>query len=312
MMGWILAAVVAILCAALLLWRRRREQALFARLEAMLTAATNGTFHESDFSETIVSSLESQLAQYLQSGTDAAQRLSEQRDQIATLVSDVSHQTKTPVANIRLYSQLLAEQPLPAEAQECVIAIATQTEKLDGLIAGLVKSSRLETGIIALHPFECDLAPLVESAVRQYRPRAVVKGITLSLDETHGHALCDPKWSEEALCNLLDNAIKYTPTGGHVRVEVRCYTFFCAISVQDDGPGIAEDEQARIFSRFYRAPSAFDKPGVGIGLYLARQIATGQGGYIKCSSKPGEGSTFALYLPTTAPHETERKENDPC
>ena len=168
-------------------------------------------------------------------------------------MSDVSHQTKTPVANIRLYSQLLAEEPLSAQGAECAAVIAAQAEKLDGLIQGLVKSSRLETGILALHPRETVLAPLVRSAASQYAAKAEAAGVALSLGETAGCAVCDPKWTEEALCNLLDNAIKYTPAGGNVQLDVVCYPMFCALRVRDDGPGIAESEQAKIFARFYRA-----------------------------------------------------------
>ena len=173
----------------------------------------------------------------------------------------------------------------------------------------MVKSSRLETGILALHPRETVLAPLVRSAASQYAAKAEAAGVALSLGETVGCAVCDSKWTEEALCNLLDNAIKYTPVGGNVQLDVVCYPMFCALRVRDDGPGIPESEQAKIFARFYRAPNAYDKPGVGIGLYLARQIAQGQGGYIKCTSAPGKGSTFALYLPAAA---LSGKENESC
>lgn len=309
MIGWICCALALVLCAAVLVWRWRRERALFDRLDDMLDAAVEGRFHASDFDESQLSAFESRLAQYLQAGADSSLRLAEQRDQIAGLVSDVSHQTKTPVANIRLYSQLLAEEPLSAQGAECAAVIAAQAEKLDGLIQGLVKSSRLETGILALHPRETVLAPLVRSAASQYAAKAEAAGVALSLGETVGCAVCDPKWTEEALCNLLDNAIKYTPVGGNVQLDVVCYPMFCALRVRDDGPGIPESEQAKIFARFYRAPNAYDKPGVGIGLYLARQIAQGQGGYIKCTSAPGKGSTFALYLPAAA---LSGKENESC
>lgn len=309
MMGWSCAALVALVCTGVLFWRRRRERALYARLGAMLDAAIEGRFQAHDFDESQLSALESRLAQYLQAGADSAGRLAAQRAQIAGLVSDVSHQTKTPMANIRLYSQLLAEEPLTPQAAECAAAIAAQSEKLDGLIAGLVKSSRLETGILALHPRATVLAPLLENAVRQYAAKARAAGVMLTLGETAGAADYDPKWTEEALCNLLDNVVKYTPAGGHVHVDAACYELFCALRVRDDGPGIPEAEQAQIFGRFWRAPAAYDKPGVGIGLYLVRQIAQGQGGYVKCTSAPGEGSTFALYLPRA---DSERKENEPC
>ena len=308
-MGWICAALVVLAALGLLLWCRRRERALYDRLEAMLDAAIQGDFCESDFNETRLSAMESRLAQYLQAGADSSRRLAEQRDQISGLVSDVSHQTKTPLANIRLYSQLLAEEPLSPKAQDCAEVIAAQSDKLDGLIQGLVKSSRLETGIIALHPTESDLAPIVVDALSQYTAKAEARGVALRCGDTAGSALCDAKWTEEALCNLLDNAIKYTPAGGSVVVDVKCYELFCALRVRDDGPGIPESEQAKIFARFYRAPAAYGQPGVGIGLYLARQIAQGQGGYIKCTSAPGKGSTFALCLPRMG---QERKDDDPC
>lgn len=307
-MGWLVAGLAMLFCAGVLLWHRRRERALFARLDAMLEAAIAGHFQESTFDETTLSACESRLKQYLQAGADASAQLALQRDQIATLVSDVSHQTKTPVANLRLYSQLLAEQPLSPQGAECAAVISAQAEKLDGLIQGLVKSSRLETGILTLHPQHTALAPLAASAVRQYAAKAAAADIALTLDDCGGEALCDAKWTEEALCNLLDNAIKYTPAGGHVTVDVVRYPMFCALRVRDDGPGISESEQAKIFARFYRAPNAYDKPGVGIGLYLARQIVQGQGGYIKCTSAPGQGSSFALYLPA-AP---EGKDNELC
>lgn len=300
MMGWIVAALALLAAAGVLLWRRRCERRLMARLDAMLSAAIEGNFSARHFDETQLSALESRLAQYLQAGSDSAQRVAEQRDQLAELVSDVSHQTKTPLANIRLYAQLLAEQPLPPQAEECVAAIGSQSEKLDSLITGLVKSSRLETGIIALHPQVTDLAPMVRSAFAQYAAKADAKHITLTCGDGEGTALCDAKWTEEALCNLLDNAIKYTPDGGTVTVDVMNYELFAAIRVRDSGPGIPEAEQAKVFARFYRAPSAYTAPGVGIGLYLARQIAAGQGGYIKLTSTPGQGSTFALCLPRVA------------
>lgn len=99
------------------------------------------------------------------------------------------------------------------------------------------------------------------------------------------------------MCNLLDNAVKYTPFGGTVTVEMKNYELFSAIRVADTGPGISEEDQAQIFGRFYRAPGAWQAEGVGIGLYLTRQIAEKQGGYVKVESAPGKGSVFSLYLP---------------
>ena len=116
------------------------------------------------------------------------------------------------------------------------------------------------------------------------------------MQDTDEQAVFDLKWTTEALGNVVDNAVKYTHPGGTVRITVTMYELFCRIDVADTGIGIAEEEQARIFSRFYRSPQVAQQDGVGIGLHLARQILSDQGGYIKVSSAPGKGSVFSLFL----------------
>ena len=295
-------AVIAVLCAAaVVLWSRWRTARTIKRLDQMLTAAMNDSFTETDFDESRLSALENRLARYLAASSLSARQVQGQKDQISTWISDISHQTKTPVANVLLYTQLLAEQPLTPQGKDCVHAIAAQAEKLQALIQVLVKTSRLENGILVLHPQMGEIAPVVQRAVAQYAPRAAEKGLTLTAEAVEGTAVFDPKWTEEALCNLLDNAVKYTPPGGAVRVEVRSYELFAAVCVIDTGPGIPESEQAQIFERFHRAPEAYQQAGVGIGLYLTRQIAASQGGYVRVNSAPGKGSTFSLYLPRETP-----------
>ena len=297
MTGWIAAGVMLAATVAVVLLARWRSARLIRRLDTMLTAAMEGDFSETSFDESRLSALESRMARYLAASTLSARNLQTQKDQISALISDISHQTRTPVANLQLYAQLLEEQPLTPQGQRCAQAIAAQSEKLQTLMEALVKSSRLETGLLTLHPEPGQLAPMVERAAAQYAPKAQAKQIRLTVGRTDGGALFDPKWTEEALCNLLDNAVKYTPDGGEVTVEVRPYEWFTAVSVRDTGPGIPEEEQANIFGRFYRAPGTYQAEGLGIGLYLTRQIAAGQGGYVRVKSAPGQGSTFLLYLP---------------
>ena len=217
-----------------------------------------------------------------------------EKEKLKALIGDISHQTKTPIANILLYTQLLKEQP---GNTDCLEALEGQTKKLQSLIDALVKTSRLETGVIALHPEPGELGAVMTSAVSQLRPKAEEKGIRITLEHGEANAVFDPKWTEEALYNLLDNAVKYTPSGGRVSVTAVVYPMFSAVLVQDTGPGIAEEEQPKIFQRFYRGTAYREQEGVGIGLYLVRQIAEGQGGFVKVRSQPGQGSTFSLYLP---------------
>ena len=192
---------------------------------------------------------------------------------------------------------MLGDKPLPDDCRDCVQALSAQADKLRFLIEALVKAGRLETGVIAVHPKANSVAALVSDALDEAAPKAQAKGITLSGTDVDASACFDRKWTGEALGNLLDNAIKYTPAGGSVTVSVVPYELFCRIDVADTGIGLTEDESARVFERFYRAPAAHDAPGVGLGLYLAREIAAANGGYIKVSSRPGAGSTFSLFLP---------------
>lgn len=300
MTGYVIAAAALAAALAIVTYDRWRTLRTIRRLDEMLTAAINGNFLEKTFDESRLSALESRLARYLTASALSERNVREQKDQISALISDISHQTKTPVANLQLYTQLLSEQPLTPQGKDCAAAISAQAEKLQTLIEALVKTSRLETGILALHPKLGEITPVVERAASQYAPKATEKGITLTVRQTEGSAVFDPKWTEEAVCNLLDNAVKYTLAGGAVTVEVKNYELFSAIRVSDTGPGISEGEQSKVFGRFYRAPGAYQAEGVGIGLYLTRQIAEKQGGYVKVKSTPGKGSTFSLYIPREA------------
>lgn len=288
--------LVVLCCGTLLLWSRYQQRRLLLRLQQMLDEAIAGTFAEHSFDETMLSALESRMADYLSASATTAMQLQKEKDTIKELISDISHQTKTPIANILLYGQLLQEQPLPAESRQCVAALQGQADKLNFLIASLVKLSRLETGILTVQPSLQSLQPLLQEIIQQYTAKAEAKGICLTVQDTDEQAVFDLKWTIEALGNVVDNAVKYTHPGGTVRITVTMYELFCRIDVADTGIGIAEEEQARIFSRFYRSPQVAQQDGVGIGLHLARQILSDQGGYIKVSSAPGKGSVFSLFL----------------
>ena len=263
----------------------------------MLEAAADGSFREEAFNESLLSALESRMARYLASSSLSRQALEREKESIQSLLTDISHQIKTPAANVLLYAQLLSEQPLTPEGRACAAALEGQAEKLRALTDILSKLSRLETGILTLHPVPGPVDPMLENAVMQFTPQAADKELTLTLTPSGTAAVFDPKWTAEAVCNLLDNAVKYTPPGGRVTVAVAPYEMFCRIIVSDTGPGIPEEEQAKIFQRFYRASNVHDQEGVGVGLYLAREIVRGQGGYLKVDSPEEGGTAFSLFLP---------------
>lgn len=288
-----LAAVVAAIR------ERLQSQRLLRQLDNMLEKAVEGSFHEEVFDESRLSALESRMAHWLSAASLMRETLETEKERIQVLISDISHQLKTPAANVLLYAQLLSEQVLPPNVRAYATALEGQSKKLCALTETLLRLSRLETGILTLHPTSGDLAPMLEDTMAQFAPHAAEKGITLTLVPSVGiaSAIFDPKWTAEAICNLLDNAIKYTPSEGKVAVQVIAYEYFCRINVSDTGPGIPEEEQAKIFQRFYRSATAHEMEGLGIGLYLAREIAEGQGGYLKVYSPKRGGAVFSLFLP---------------
>lgn len=270
-------------------------------LDDMLSQAADGTFTAKRIDESMLSALEFKLSHFLSASAISASRTAVEKDKLKTLISDISHQTKTPIASLLLYSELLKEQDLNEMSRDYADALNAQAQKLNFLIASLVKMSRLETGILTLHPRITSVTPMLSTIKEHYAPKAMEKGLTLTLipapENADIHAVFDEKWTLEALGNIVDNAIKYTERGG-ITIKATAFLMFCRIEIMDTGIGISETEQAQIFTRFYRSPQVMEKEGVGIGLYLAREIISSEGGYIKLSSKTGRGSNFAIYLQT--------------
>jgi signal transduction histidine kinase len=296
---YLLVGVVAVILLSLTIVFLEHQKMIktMKRLNQMLDCAISGNFQADTFEESLFSAVESRLNQYLTASSVSSHNITAEKEKIKELLADISHQTKTPIANILLYSQLMEEQTLPKESMTCVAALRGQAEKLSFLIDSLVKTSRLETGVITLRPVTNAIDPMLKEATAQFAPIAAQKGIQMTMCNTSACAVFDYKWTTEALCNLLDNAVKYTATGGNIQLSVVEYDLFCRIDVADSGIGILEIEQAKVFSRFYRSPAVASQDGVGIGLYLTRQILAGQEGYIKVTSSPGMGSVFSLFLP---------------
>lgn len=268
------------------------------RLDEMLSSAIDGTFEEKRYDETELSRLENRWKQYFASSKQSLEKTRAERENIKSLVSDISHQTKTPLSNILLYAELLEEKAKDNEEKALAEQIYVQAEKLEFLIQSLVKMSRLESGILEVVPDRQDLIPLVEDSVNLYQAKAAEKNITLAFQAGEGiSASYDRKWTLEALNNVVDNAVKYSPEGSLVEIRIRRFEFYACIEVADEGPGIPEEERAGIFGRFCRGKQVQQEEGVGLGLYLTREILERENGYIKVSARQEGGSCFSLYLP---------------
>jgi len=305
--GWVLLAG-ALLTACALVWlflltlffAKRLSQFtsdLCQTMDSMISGGEEPARAEDR--ETIFARISYRLSRLYSILQESRRKVDEERRELQTLVSDISHQVKTPVANLKMVTDTLLAKPVTEqERRDFLQGIRSQTDKLEFLVQSMGKASRLETGAVTLEKKDAPLLDTLAQAMSGIVYGAEQKGISVEVqcpdDLRVSH---DSKWTAEALFNLLDNAVKYTPAGGKISVSVEQWEMYVKLDVTDTGKGIPESRQAAIFRRFYREEEVHDQPGVGIGLYLAREIVTRQGGYIKVTSEVGRGSTFSVFLP---------------
>ena len=299
--GLLYIICVAGCMAAFLIFVRRKltlfSDALCKLLDDMMSA--NQAPPQYTEEENLFYKIQHRLSRLYEVLRESKSSIAKERADLQELISDISHQVKTPIANLKMLDATLLDQTVTPEKQrEFLVAMDSQLDKLDFLMQALIKTSRLETGVISLEPQPQAIYDTLAAALGGILLHAEQKKIAVTVDcpetVTAAH---DRKWTTEALFNILDNAVKYTPEGGKIHVAVVSLEMYVKIDISETGIGIPEQHQGTIFKRFYRESSVHDAPGIGIGLYLAREIITRQGGFIRVSSELGTGSTFSVFLP---------------
>ena len=256
------------------------------------------TQNNKEYEETIESKLLHQINKYKQELDIEKEETIHSKQEIQSLVTHISHQVKTPLANIKIYNDLLARNDLSKEeAIDFHQMLNKQINKLDFLMESLIKMSRLETDIIQLNIEKNDLYSTLIEVINHVFLLAEKKHINIELSKnTHISALYDEKWTQEAIFNVLENCIKYSNKNTTITIQISKNTFFSKIIITDQGIGIKKENYNNIFQRFYRAQEVQDEDGIGIGLYLTREILSREEGYIIVQSEYGKGSTFTIYL----------------
>ena len=256
------------------------------------------TQNNKEYEETIESKLLHQINKYKQELDIEKEETIHSKQEIQSLVTHISHQVKTPLANIKIYNDLLARNDLSKEeAIDFHQMLNKQINKLDFLMESLIKMSRLETDIIQLNIEKNDLYSTLIEVINHVFLLAEKKHINIKLSKnTHISALYDEKWTQEAIFNVLENCIKYSNKDTTITIQMSKNTFFSKIIITDQGIGIKKENYNNIFKRFYRAQEVQDEDGIGIGLYLTREILSREEGYITVQSEYGKGSTFTIYL----------------
>lgn len=280
-------------------YRQNKEnKRILASIDKMIESAKDGKLLDYKIDESMLSKVEIKFLDFITSSLLIKGDLENEKAIINRMISDISHQIKTPLSNMILYSELIKEkEKLSDFGQDSIERILYQGEKLKFLIAALVRMSRLETGIISLNPTLSNIDPIIQNSIEELQDKAKEKGIEIIYEKSDIMAVFDEKWTEEAIYNILDNSIKYSIENSNIKISSSVFELFIKIDIKDEGIGICESEHGKIFQRFYRSKDVSKIEGLGLGLYLAREIIMNQGGYIKLTSEENEGSTFSIYLP---------------
>ena len=313
----VLAAAAGIAIVCIRRYYRKRMQAATQMLLERLDRAIGGEMQEEIFDESVDAAVTERLNRLLELTNMHQEQAETERDTIKSIISNITHQIRTPVTNIMLYTGLLQEivaalgqdGGVTENISHLLLKLQKQADKLDFFMKELVKSTYTEQEMISLHPEMTDVQEIMAAACQTVELSAMKKGIVIAVqsagdvqqhgkEETADGILCyaDRKWTVEALENVLDNAVKYSPSGSRIDVRLRTGESFLCVEIEDRGCGIREEEQGRIFERFYRAEEVSAEPGFGIGLYLVREVLSRQGGYARVKSAPCEGTTMYLYL----------------
>ena len=292
----VMLAVCAIVCTLLCHHIQKKMEVTYQNLLQRLDRSIGGEIQDTAYDESMDTAVTERLNRVVQISRMNQGKAEKERDIIKSLISDISHQVRTPLTNIMLYVGLLKEQDLDNDTMLLVDKIGKQSEKLEFFMKELVRSSYAEQEMISIYPKIMSVEEILHTACQIVELAALKKKINIVQEETDVLCCADKKWTTEALGNVLDNAIKYSPENSQIKVKVVPYESFVCIQVQDQGSGVKEEEQGMIFERFYRSKSVSSEPGFGIGLYLVREVLSKQGGYVKIKSQIGKGSTVQLYL----------------
>ena len=281
------------------MYEYRRRKKLYRETDRMLESILEGDpILVSDLKEGEVSALSGKIRKIQEKQEMSVSQAEEEKEQVKSLISNMSHQLKTPLANIRMYEEILREENQDAETREKFLAkMQTQSEKLEWILNSLFKMVKLEQNVMVFEASMCPIQKTILDAVNLVYEKAAKKQIQIKTGYISDLLLYhNAKWTSEVFVNLLENAVKYTGEGGTIQIDLKQYEMYAEIRITDTGMGIRKEEIPRIFQRFYRSKDVENLEGSGIGLYLSRLIAEKEKGYIQVESVYGKGSSFSVFL----------------
>ena len=250
-------------------------------LSTYIDQALDGNLEITEFDEKELSKIKSKLIKFLYANQVKEKKINTEKNKTKDLIADISHQTKTPITNLSLYISLLEDD----SKDEYIEIIKYELNKLNFLIQNLVKSSRLESDIIGLQKNQANLKDLVKDVLKEFKVTLDEKDIRINLKDQDLIFNLDERWLKEAIHNLVDNAIKYSPNGSTINISVYKSYLNYNLDIENECKDLSEETLPKIFERFYRGKNSVSKDGLGLGLYIAREIIEKHGGNIKASLK---------------------------
>lgn len=280
-------------------WSIREKRKTYRRIDELLDRVLNQEIIlDSDVKEGEYSALVSKIKQIQEVLENHARSAETEKEQVKSLVSNMSHQLKTPLANLSLYAEIMGKSELSQERKnEFFSKMQRQIEKLNWMVESLSKMVKLEQNLDDFEIKNTKIRQTILDAVDTVYEKLEKKDIQLDMESFEDRFLYhNRKWTVEVFVNLLENAIKYTEKGGFISIRVKSYELYTEIQISDNGRGIRQEELTDIFKRFYRSPEVENMEGSGIGLYLCNLILEKEKGYITAISEYGKGSCFSVFL----------------
>lgn len=250
-----------------------------SELSAYIDKALDGNLEITEFDEKELSKIKSKLIKFLYASQVKEAKINTEKNKTKDLIADISHQTKTPITNLSLYISLLEDDP----KDEYIEIIKYELNKLEFLIQNLVKSSRLESDIISLQKHQTNLKDIVEDVLKEFKVTLDEKNISINLKDEDLLFAVDERWLKEAIHNLVDNAIKYSPNGSTINISIYKSYLNYNLDIENECKDLSGETLPKIFERFYRGKNSVSKDGLGLGLFIAREIIEKHGGNIRAS-----------------------------
>lgn len=278
------------------MFQRRKEMEKFSQiLERLLNGEEMDVYLE--YKDELPSKIQHQLMRLSEKIYGNEKRLEKERDDIRELIAEIAHQMRNPLANMESYLELLYTTETETERQAYLEILKDTESKLYFLTESFIKMARLENRIIQIKKDSTALSATILQSILQVKKAADTKNIFIDVTMDEGLEIYhDANWLGEAIFNILENSVKYSPFGSVIQVSVCQNEMYNTISIADSGKGIYEGEEAQIFQRFYRGKDTDGQPGFGLGLYLSREIVLMHGGFVKAKRRK-QGLEILIFLP---------------